>query len=264
MQRNLRFGSGTILALRRIVGWFRIAAKRVAYRGRLSKQPYSAWAGSSEGSAAIDERARRDGLRIFGHRRARRRMWRELELAARGEPFQAAMQSNAKHFATTIIHASHAPGLPRRTIALHRLIVVPRTLVAGRMRSALRTRLRNEALATLDPHVREFFLEQLVVELDAAVGGHRPSTARPVLTHEAWMCVGYHTDCEWVDPIFSGPGWGGHLLMFEFPAQGLSRHARKELDQAVLDIQRSLANLSRAQRHAIVQMAVDGLSRATA
>ena len=191
-------------------------------------------------------------------------MWRELDLLARGESFQAAMQSQAKHFAATIVDASHAPGLPRRTIALHRLVIVPRTLVAGRMRSVLRRRLSSEALASLDPHARAFFLEQLVVELDAAVAAHRPSTSRPVLTHEAWGCVGHHTDYEWVDPIFSGPGWGGHLLMFEFPAQGLSRRARKDLDQAVHEIQESLANISRLQRDALIQMAVDGLPRATA
>jgi hypothetical protein len=247
-----------------IVGWFRVSSKGLSYRGRLSKQPFSAWARTPEGTAAIAERAKRDQLRVFGRTRARRRMWRELETVAREESFRDAMLSNAKHFATAIIEASHAPGLPRRTIALHRLVVVPRTLVAGRMRSILRRRLSREGMATLDPHVREFFLEQLVVELDAAIAAHRPGTSRPVVTHEAWACVGHYAEYEWVDPMFSGPGWGGHLLMFEFPAQGLARKARKELDQAARDIQASLANISRTQRQALIQMAVDGLSRATA
>ena len=246
------------------MGWFRVSSKRLDYRGRLSKQPFSAWARTPEGTAAIDERARRDRLRVFGRTRARRRMWRELEAVARDESFRDAMHSNAKQFATAIIEASHAPGLPRRTIALHRLVVVPRTLVAGRMRSVLRRRLSSQGVATLDSHVREFFLEQLVSELDAAIATHRPSTSRPVLTHEAWACVGHHADYEWVDPIFSGPGWGGHLLMFEFPAQGLARRARKELDQAAREIQASLANISRQQRQALIQVAVDGLPRATA
>jgi hypothetical protein len=246
------------------VGWFRVSAKRLDYRGRVSKQPYSAWANSPEGAAAIDERARRDRLWLFGHARARQRMWSELRLVARGEAFQASMQSAAKHFATAMIDASYAPALPRRIIALHRLVLVPRAFVAGRVRTALRTRLANEALAGLDLHVREFLLEQLVVELDAAVAAHRPSTSRPVLTHADWACVGRHADYEWIDPIFSGPGWGGHLFMFEFPAQGLSRRARKELAQGVDDIQQSLANLTKLQRQAMIQMAADGLSRATA
>lgn len=246
------------------MGWFRVSAKRLDYRGRLSKQPYSAWTRSPEGAAAVGERARRDRLRIFGHARARRRMWRELAAAVRGDGFDAAMQSAAKQFATSMIDPSYAPALPRRTVALHRLVLVPRAFVANRMRSALRSRLGNDILAGVDPQVREFFLEQLVIELDAAIAGYRPSTTRPVLTHHAWACVGYHADYEWIDPIFVGPGWGGHLLMFEFPAQRLSRKARKELLEAAQDIHQSLANLSRLQRQAIVQMAADGLSRLTA
>jgi hypothetical protein len=247
-----------------IVGWFRVKSNRLDYRGRISQPPYAAWAKTPDGEHAIDERARRDGLRVFAFGRARRRIWRELEQVAGGEPFRTAMQTNAKHFATAVVDTSHAPGLPRRTIALHRLVVVPRTLVAGRMRSTIQRRVCNEALAALDPAVRDFFCEQLVVELDAAVAAHRPTPSRPVLTHEAWGCVGHHTDYEWVDPMFSGANWSGHLLMFEFPPQGLSRKARKELDQAVHDIHESLANISRLQRHAMIQVAVDGLPRATA
>ena len=246
------------------MSWFRVSAKRLDYRGRVSKRPYSAWAASPEGSAAIEERARADRLRLFGHSRARRRMWRELGAVVRGQAFHAAMLSTAKHFAKAMSDASYAPALPRRTVALHRLVVVPRAFVAGRMRSALRAELRNEALAGLDAPVREFFLEQLIVELDAAVAAHRPSTSRPVLTQDGWACVGYYNECDWIDPVFSGPGWSGHLLMFEFPAERLSRRAGKELVQAVGDIQASLASLSRLQRQAIAQMAADDLARATA
>lgn len=161
--------------------------------------------------------------------------------------------------------ASHAPGLPLRSIALHRLVIVPRTLVAGRVRTALRKRLHNsEPLAVLDPRVRDFFCEQLVLELDAAVAEQRPSLSRPFLTQDAWGCVGHAPEYQWVDPMFSGPGWGGHLLMYEFPRQGLSRRARKEVEQAVQELQSSLTTISHIQRHEIMRMAVDGLSRATA
>ncbi len=192
-------------------------------------------------------------------------MWRELESMARTEPLRELIQVEADRFAAAIVDASHAPGLPRRTIAMHRLVIVPRTIVAARSRTALRRRLFNgEALAPLDARLRDFFCEQLVVELDAAVAAHRPSVQRPLLTQEAWGCVGRNTEYQWVDPVFTGPGWSGHLLMFEFPVQGLSRRARKDLEHAVHDIQNSLANLTHVQRHAIVQMAVDGLPRMTA
>jgi len=99
--------------------------------------------------------------------------------------------------------------------------------------------------------------EQALV--DAAVAASRPSVFRPVLTNEAWGCVGRDAECQWVDPMFAGPGWGGHLLMFEFPREGLARKMRKEVDRAVHDLQSSLVSLSRIQRGAIVRMAVDGL-----
>jgi hypothetical protein len=256
---------GTIFALRAKMGWFQVASSRLRYRGRLSQESYAAWAKTSDGSVVIDDRAREDRLRLFPRSRARRRIWRELELAARSEPLCSAIQSETHHFAAAIVEASHAPGLPRRTIELHRLVIVPRALVAARTRTALRRRLfKSPMLGALDPRVRDFLCEQLVVELDAAVAEGRPSVFRPLLTHEAWGCVGRDTQYQWVDPMFSGPGWGGHLLMFEFPREGLSRKARKAVDQAVHDLQNSLTNISHVQRHAIVRMAVDGLPRLTA
>jgi hypothetical protein len=247
------------------MGWFRVTSDRLRYRGRLSQEPYSAWAKTSAGEAAIDARSRQDGLRLFRRTRARRRIWRELDLAARSEPLREAIQSEADHFVAEMVESSHAPGLPRRTIALHRLVIVPRALVAGRARTALRRRIyKSQALAAIDPHVRDFFCEQLVVEIDAAVAERRPSVFRPILTHDAWGCVGRDTEYQWVDPIFSGPGWGGHLLMFEFPRQGLSRKTRKEVDRAVHELQESLSNIPRMQRHEIVRMAGDGLPKVTA
>jgi hypothetical protein len=254
---------GTILAPPAVVAWFRVSSKRLRYRGRLSPEPYAAWARSNEGATAIEARAREDRLYILPRTRARRRIWRELRLAARGERLRAAMQSETDHFATALIDASHASGLPRRTIELHRLVVVPCTLVAARARTTLRRRLFNsEALASLDPRVRDFLCEQVVIELDAAVVEGRPSLSRPLLTHDdTWACIGLNTGYQWIDPMFSGPGWIGHYLMFEFPRAGLSRKARKELERAVHELEASLANISRFQRDAIMQVAVDGLPR---
>ena len=250
---------------RRSMGWFHVAQDRLRYRGRLTPEPFAAWVKTGEGSAAIDERALEDRLRLFTRTRARRRIWRELERTARTEPLRSAIQEEAEHFSTVLAEISHAPGLPRLTVALHRLVIVPRTLVGGRTRGALRRRLCGSGpLAPMDPQVREFFCEQLLVELDSAIARHRVSGRRPVLTRDIWGCVGRDEEYQWVDPIFSGPGWGGHLLMYEFPRQGLSRSARKDLDQAIRNLQNSLTSISRTQRHEIVRLAVDGLPRLSA
>ena len=244
--------------------WFRVTSNRLQYGGRLSRGPFGAWAKTTEGVAAIDERVAKDRLYLFRRTRARRRMWRELEMASRSEQVRQAIQDEAGHFATIIVEASHAPGLPRRTIALHRLVIVPRTLVAARARTGLRKRLfKGDALRTVDPHARDFLCEQLLIELDAAIARSRPSVVRPLLTRDTWGCVGREATYEWVDPMFAGAGWSGHFLMFEFPREGFSRKARKEVDRAVQELQSSLANISHLQRNAIVRMAVDGLPQLT-
>jgi hypothetical protein len=242
------------------MGWFRIASDRLTYRGRLTQAPFEAWAKTSEGTAAIEDRAKADRLWMFAKGRARRRIWRELDSAGRSAGLGSVVQTEADRFIALLVEASHAPGLPRRTVALHRLVLVPRTMIAARARNAARQRLgRSESLASLDPRVRDFFIDQLVVEFDAAVASRKPTASRPVLTHDGWRSVGHETEYQWVDPMFSGPGWGGHILMFEFPRDGLSRSARKELDRAVQDVRASLKCIAPTERNDIVRMAVDAL-----
>jgi hypothetical protein len=244
------------------MSWFKVASDHLAYRGRLSREPYLAWTETDEGRSIVDARASRDRLWIFAQKRAQRRIWRELDRAGRSDVLRGAIQAEADRFAALLADASHAPGLPRRTIALHRLVILPRALVAARARTGARKRLyEHGALEALDPKVRDFFFVQLAVELDAALGTRRPTPSRPVLAHEGWRCIGRDTDYQWIDPIFSGPGWEGHLLMFEFPRQGLPRSARKELERGIQDLRGSLKDSPHAQRHEIMRMAADGLPR---
>ena len=242
------------------MAWFRVASDRLRFRGRLTRDPYSAWTTTAEGQTSIDAVVQQHRFRLFRVTRARRRIWRALEAAARQEPLCSAIDAEADHFAATLAEASYAPGLPRQTVSLHRLVIVPRAMIAARTRARLRKRVYDSApVAKIDPRVRDFFCEQIVVELDAAIGEHRPSAGQPIMTGEAWGCVARDTEYPWMDPIFAGSGWGGHLIMYEFPRQGLSRRARKDVDQAVRDLQKGLVNLSRIQRDHILRTAVDGL-----
>ena len=102
-----------------------------------------------------------------------------------------------------------------------------------------------------------------MTELDAAVAEQPAVGVSSSPRHrDGWGCVGRDTHYQWVDPMFSGPGWGGHLLMFEFPREGLSRKTRKEVDRAVQELQNSLTNISHIQRDAILRMAIDRASAA--
>jgi len=237
--------------------WFRVADRRLTYRGRISREPFALWAQTKEGAAAIDEVARTLRFRLFGRTRAaRRRIWRDLERAARSEPLRSAIQAEADHFLAALADLSYAAGLPRAQVALHRLVVVPRALIAGRAREALRLRLwHNESLQTLEEPVRAFFCEHLLTEMGRAFDGARLSSSHPVHARDDWSCVAADRQSVWMDPLWSGPDWLGHLLMFEFPHAGLSRRERKALDSAIGELQKGVATLSRMQREGIVRMA---------
>ena len=127
----------------------------------------------------------------------------------------------------------------------------------------VRTRLWNlPGFAAVDESVKEFFCEQLLIDLDLALERAAPSASRPIAAADGWSCVGGHRPYVWVDPLWSGPSWSGHIFMFEFPRAGLTGAQRKELDAAVAHLQEGLTALSRLQRDAIVRRAADGLATA--
>lgn len=240
------------------MSWFQVADGRLRYRGRIDRQPFAAWGSTKDGTAAINAAAGRIGFRLLGRKRAARRLlWRNLERAARTEPLRSALQTAADDFGRAICELAYAPGLPRLQVALRRVVVLPRAMAAGKARAIMIPPLLNcGGLADVDEAVRAFFADQTIVELDAAIQRARPSPARPVHAPRDWACVGIETEFAWVDPYFSGPGWFGHLLVFEWPPAGISRRDRKELEHAVDELQRGIRGLSREQRHAVVKAAV--------
>ena len=247
------------------MSWFAARRGRLLYRGRLSRDSYLAWLSTGEGAARLHAVAAAYRFRAFAHARARRALWRPLAQAARLEPLRTAIQNEAAHFGVAMAEASYAPGLPRTHIALHRLVLVPRALAAARARTGVRLRLWHlPALAAVDESVRAFFCEQLLIEMDRALEAATPSAARPVPAAEGWSCVGADRPYVWVDPLWSGVHWAGHLFMYEFPRASLSRAQRHELDAAVSRLQQSIGSLSRLQRESLVRTAAGGLAPASA
>jgi hypothetical protein len=245
------------------MSWFAVKNGQLAYRGRLAREPFDAWLKTRDGKRCLQEAA--GGLRVFATVRARRRLWQPLERAARSEPVRTAIQEEAAQFRAAMTFVSYAPGLPRMHVALHRLVIVPRPLVAARARSGVRRRVWTlPALQAVDESVRAFFCEQLLIEMDRALEAARPSPSKSVQAQEGWSCVGTDRLYTWVDPLFSGAHWSGHFFMYEVPRTALTRAQRKELDAAVAGLQRSLGSLSRLQREALVRTAADGLAPASA
>jgi hypothetical protein len=241
----------------RRMSWFRVKRGHLEYRGRLTRGSFTKWTATKEGADAVARVARgiRFGL-LSRARSARRRIWRALEAAARVESVATAIGIEATRYMQVLADLSYADALPRAHIALHRLVLVPRAMIAGRARPALFERLaRAPALGELDHAVRIFFLNQLVVEMDAALQQGSPSPRRPVQAHEEWACVGIRTGIVWVDPLWAGPDATGHVFMYEFPRGGLPRRARKVLEAAIEQMAASVSSLSRLERAALVRAA---------
>jgi hypothetical protein len=239
------------------VSWFRVNAGRLEYRGRITRDAYAKWTTTRNGLEAVSRVARGTRFSLFGRSRsARRRMWRALETASRTESLASAMAIEAARYMQLLASLAYADALPRAHIALHRLVLVPRAMSVGRAHAGVIERLAMApALRELDEAVRAFFLDQLVIEMDAALRKAAPSPRRPVEAQDGWACVGDRTGVVWVDRILAGPDGSGHLFMYEFPHEPLGRRERKALETAIEQLTVSVSSLSRAQRATLVRSA---------
>ncbi len=239
------------------MGWFQVSGGRLEYRGRIARQPFTEWAATKEGSAAVARVAAGIRFSLLGRSySARRRMWRAVESASRDPQVATAIAAEARCYTDVLASLSYADALPRAHVALHRLVLVPRAMIAGRAATGLFERLAQQpALRALDEAVQIFLFTQLLIEMDAALQRAAPSPRRPVQAKEEWACVGVSKGTVWADPLWSGPDGTGHVFMYELPRAGLSRRDRKTLDAAIEQLAASVTSLTRLQRGAMVRAA---------
>jgi len=243
--------------MRARVRWFSVSGGRLQYRGRITRQPFTKWCATTEGREAIASAAQGIRFAIFGRARsAQRRLWRELDTASRTESFTSAIRGEPERFMQAMADVCYAEALPRTHVALGRLVLAPRALITGRARADAFARLLNApALAAVDDPVRTFLLDQLVIEMDAALVSASPAPRRPVLARDGWVCVGVRLDTPWADPLWAGPHGSGHLFMYELPPQRLSRRDYQALDAAIEQLGSTVSTLSRNARDAMLRAA---------
>lgn len=243
------------------MSWFRVSGGSLRYRGRVTRQPFAEWAATPDGQSAIAAAGAQLGFCLFGRARtARRRMWRDLRSVAGSDAVRAVLAAEPDRYLAVWTEVAYAPALPRLSVSLRRVVVVPRTMIAARALSALSARLmRISDYAALDAPVRAFFAEHVIREMDAAIRRASPSPKRPVAAPERWACVAVDERFTWVDPLWSGRDWQGHVTMSEMPVERLSRRERRELAEAVDRLQRSLSELSVVQRDGTVRSAAAAL-----
>ena len=243
------------------MAWFKIADGRLRFRGRMTHEPVVEWLTSEDGVAAVQAAASQIRFALFGRTRAaRRRMRRELWSVVNSPVVRASIAAECDHYLAAWAELAYAPSLPRATIALHRLVVVPRTMILARALSRIMIRLAAcPGIADLPDPFKAFFARRILSDMDDVIRRAAPSPRRPVCTQESWACVAIDTDFIWIDPIWSGPDWRGHVMMFEMPATRLQRRERLEVEAAIEQWKQTLPSLSRRQRDGTVQVAMDGM-----
>lgn len=239
------------------MSWFTVKGGRLQYRGRITRQPFTAWCATDAGRKAIARVASGIRFSIFGRSRsAQRRLWRNLDEVSRTREFANVMAGEPERYLQTLADVCYASALPRAHVALRRLVLTPRALVTGRAKGDAVRRLRlSAALAPLDEDVKTFLLDHLVNEMDAAVRAASPSPRHPVQARDGWVCVGARLGTVWLDPLWAGPNGTGQLFMYEWPPQGLSRRDCKALDAAMEEMSGAASTLSRESRDALIRSA---------
>lgn len=237
--------------------WFIAKRGRLEYRGRLAKQPFAEWCATKEGADAIARVAKGVRFSLIGRARsARRRLWRALDAASRGDGFPPMIAAESRRFLQVMADVCYADALPRVHVALGRLVLVPRALVNGRARAAVFARLMHAPeLAGVDDAVRTFFLERLVIEMDAALTKASPMPKRPVLAEDGWCCIGVRMGTVWADPLWAGSHHAGHFFMYELRERKLARREYKALDAGMEQIAGTISTLSRTARDAMLRAA---------
>jgi hypothetical protein len=239
------------------MNWFRVSRGRLVYRGQISRRQFSRWTATREGAETVTRLAATIRFSLLGRARAaKRRAWRALEATARTPSVVAAIDEEADAYMRACADLSYGDALPRAHVALHRLVLVPRAMVAARARADMVQRLgRLHQVCEIDPSLRNFLMDQLLTEMDIALHYAAPSAAKPVRGHGAWACVGVSGGVQWGDPIWAGPYGTGHVYMYEFPAAGLSRKERKAVAAALQHLEAGVSSLSRNQRFDLARAA---------
>jgi hypothetical protein len=242
--------------------WVRYRRGRAWYSGRIARAPFVAWLAMPEGRATVDEAASHGRFAFFARARAARRLWRRLVAAARDRNVIVSIQREMDAYLGRLQEFAYADGLPRLSVDLHRLVVVPRVLINGATYGAIAGRLRSErAFASLgrdDDALRDFFIRTLIDHLDGAIAGTTPSPKRPLAVGNEWISVGLDDAFVWRLPLLNEPPWDGHHYLLELTRDPITRPVRKAVVAAVERIQTSLPSLSRLERNEILRRAARG------
>ena len=239
--------------------WVRYSRQRFIYTGRIGRAPFSRWAQTEHGRAAVDEVAETIRFALFGRQwAARRRLWRALTAAAGDDTVVEIIRSEAQRYLKHLGDLAYSDGLPRETIQLRRLVAVPTVLLNGNAYGALDTQLAtHHAFSGIEggDALRQFFVLKLVEDLEAGAARACPSMKSPVPAGRGWIIVGRNKTFDWRLPILNEPLWAGHHYVLELTREPITRTVRKAVEATMTAMERALPTLARLERNDILRRA---------
>jgi len=227
------------------------------YSGRLARpRSFDAWA-EAEGRAVVTAVASKHWFALFGKRRvAKKEIWRELQQLAETGPLAEEIHSAVAEYVGGMGGFSlDRPSLPRVSIDLRRVFVVPRTLYNGWALDFLMSRLRlHPELSELKggPELANYFGLELLSAIDSALVASSPSVRSPLHAGIEWSIIGVNDRFVWSIPFRKGPDWRGHYFIYETPLNGFTRARRKQLATCIQSLDAGMDELSRVRKSAIL------------
>jgi hypothetical protein len=231
---------------------------RIQYRGQLDRSAFTAWCDGAAGRAVLAPIAAQIRFAPLGRiRAARRRLWKDVTAAAGSQVLASSCQQAIDAYLARLEILALAQDLPRISVALHRLIAVPRLLANAAIDRQLDARLDTEAtFATVNGRtaLRDWFILSVISGVERAIQQARPSPKDPLAAGDEWLVVGVNDGFEWRAP-FTEATWNGHYYAFERTRQPMTRAVLKGASDAIARMESSLRSLSRIQRDDILRRA---------
>ncbi len=244
-------------------GPVRYSGGRVLYTGRINRSAFAAWCDSPKGQLVLGQIVGRMRFRLFGTMRARRQVRRELTGAARSEAVVVALQRELDVYLARLNTFVLARDLPRVSVDLYRLVVIPRLFANGAIYRRIAATLdRHAAFASQHGRqsLRDWFILTVIEAVETAVMQARPSPKRSLSAGDGWIIVGVNDQFEW-RVAFDGPAWPGHYYVLELERLPITRAFRKAAAEAITRLETSLPSLSRLQRNEILREAAQSMEQ---
>lgn len=229
----------------------------LTYSGRLPRpHSFDNWA-DTEGRTVVTALASKRWFSVLGKRRAaKREIWRELQRLGESGTLTGSIHAAVAEYGDRMENfALERSNLPRASVDLRRLFVIPRALynasALDRLTARLRTRSEVAALKG-GPTLMPYFCFELLSAIDNAILASPPSVRRPLRAGSEWSILGVNTQMVWSVPFRPGPDWRGHYFVYEAAPDRLTRARRKELRASIELLDSGVSELSRLRKSAIL------------